>query len=420
MTSDQAVSTVQLSEVRFGDLIISFTGMFAFRWNDKGSGGKHDVSFFHPVCKNGFFPLGSVGVGGYYDINNGMAVMCVKAAPGTNALAHPVDYIYIWNDSRSGSKMDGSCWRPVPPQGYVSLGDVFVGNHNKPSLKDVVCVRSDLTYSGIVGDWIYDDSGSGAREDFSAHKICVSGQLYDQDFGLFAPGTFIGNRNHAKPQTVPSVLRLPLPTTKFNDSLAPILNGKHSPTKSTPPVLDREVIIPMTSVNDNEFPISWKLQNSPFYYMQRENFYTLLAFQDNETSDKGTLKYQYESGIEKENSKTWSKKTGISISAESGFSLFGGEGKISCTVNSELGFEESNTVREFTNETISSEIPVSAKTAVGIWSSSYNIKVLRGDRSQIGPALMLKTPSVAISQYPNLTVSIVQHDEFNNRKKHKH
>ncbi|CAH0346703.1 Vps62-related protein [Bacillus sp. CECT 9360] len=405
----QEVSTAPISEAKFGDLIISFTGQFTLIWNDHGTGGRNSVSFYRPVCKEGFFPLGSVAVGNYDDINNNVAVICVKAAPDTNALAHPVDYNQIWNDSGSGKDGDGSCWRPVPPDGYVSMGDVFIDNHDKPSLSEVVCVRRDLTYSGAVGDWIYDDTGTGAHGDFSAYKIAVAGQLYDDDTGLFAPVTFIGNSNHDRPQTIPSILRLTLPTTKSNDPVAPILNGKASPSKSTLPLLDREVIIPMTSVNDNEFPVSWRLQNSPFYYMQRENLYNLIAFQDNETSDKATLKYEYRSGIDKENSESWSRKTGIEISAESGISLFGAEGKISCTVSAELGFEGSTSIREFTEEAISSEVPVASKTAVAIWSSSYNLKVLRGDRSQVGPPLTFKTPSVAISQYPNLTVTMVQH-----------
>jgi len=409
MQITQKEASLLKNEVRYGDLIMSITGKFEKKWDDKGSGGKYDVTFYQPICEEGFYPLGSVAVGKYGNIDNTMAVITVKEVPGTEALKPPLKYERIWCDKGSGAKLDGACWKPIPPQGYVALGHVFTNNWNPPSLEAVRCVRKDLTYSGKLGNWIYDDRGTGAKEDLSIYQIVAPEEWHDQNTGLFAPGTVFCFNGHTKPETVPNVLRLPLPYIKIDVSLTPILDSKNPPSKSTIPVIDREVIVPMTSIVDKEYPISWVLENSPFYILKRECFYTLIAFQDNETSDKALLKYEYKSGISNSKSITLKETIGIEVSEKVGFELFGIGGEVNFKVNIELGFEETHISNDFTEKTISSEVPVASKTAVAIWSSSYNIKVFREDETQVGASLIFSTPSVAISQYPNLTTSIIEH-----------
>jgi len=60
-----------------------------------------------------------------------------------------------------------------------------------------------------LGNWIYDDRGTGAKEDLSIYQIVAPEEWHDQNTGLFAPGTVFCFNGHTKPETVPNVLRLP-------------------------------------------------------------------------------------------------------------------------------------------------------------------------------------------------------------------
>jgi hypothetical protein len=42
-----------------------------------------------------------------------------------------VNYEFLWDDSQVRSRREGSIWRPIPPEGYANVGDVFVGDSRK-------------------------------------------------------------------------------------------------------------------------------------------------------------------------------------------------------------------------------------------------------------------------------------------------
>ena len=126
--------------VIFGDLEVSLTDQFNFRWNDRGSEGKYNGSYYHPSpLLTGFYPLGSYGKSGYGNPDNKVSVFVVKLKdteeePAVGkAICFPENYKKVWKDSGSGADRDGSFWRPVPPSGYVALGLVAQSGHNKPN-----------------------------------------------------------------------------------------------------------------------------------------------------------------------------------------------------------------------------------------------------------------------------------------------
>ena len=138
---------------QFGDLELAFTDHFALRWNDRHSGGFRNGAFWHPIPPQGFHPVGGLGLGNHGDPNNNVAALCVAASEaGNDALAEPRSYECIWTDRGSSASRHGSCWRPIPPDGYVALGDVFVSAYNEPSNDDVVCVSEgrDCQWSSRV------------------------------------------------------------------------------------------------------------------------------------------------------------------------------------------------------------------------------------------------------------------------------
>lgn len=177
------------------EIDLSITTAFIQRWNDSGSGANVDGSFWDPdilgtpnvysfgsAARPNYAPPSQVGVGRSL---TGIGV------PG-GAFAHPVGFTQIWNDAGSGANLDGSFWSPIPPPGYVSLGSVAQFGYAMPPVTSFVCVRSDLVVQGVVGNQIYNDSGSGANADFSAWDIVAPP-------GAIDVGTFIGVGNYAQP-----------------------------------------------------------------------------------------------------------------------------------------------------------------------------------------------------------------------------
>ncbi|KAM0246280.1 hypothetical protein ACHAQJ_010283 [Trichoderma viride] len=159
------------------ELIAMTTTSFSQRWNDRGSGATRDGGFWHPNSQDDFRPLGSVGVPNYSDINGNYSAILIKANPnGTGDLppvASPTGYTQVWKDEKSGAAKDGSFWRPIPPNGYVALGDVARQEWSPaPSQNDVWCVREDLVEQGsLAANSVWDDKRSGAKHDVSIWEI---------------------------------------------------------------------------------------------------------------------------------------------------------------------------------------------------------------------------------------------------------
>lgn len=185
-----------------GDLNLQFTSQFTLRWNDVHSGGTSDGSFWHPDAPIGFKALGSIAVRGYVNPTGYLAALCVaEAKPG--ALRAPAGYEEIWADHRSGADLNGSCWRPIPPSGYVALGDVFVAGYDKPLLDYVACVRADLVGDGVIGSVVWDDTHTGSKKDFGAWQIDAPVRYVGPTTGLFAVNSFVGAASHNRPLSSP-------------------------------------------------------------------------------------------------------------------------------------------------------------------------------------------------------------------------
>ncbi|KAK1425031.1 hypothetical protein QVD17_20374 [Tagetes erecta] len=86
----------------------------------------------------------------------------VTNAPLNPTLKSPVDYTLVWSSVSLGMKKDGDgyIWFPNPPAGYKAVGYVITGSSEKPDLKRVRCVRSDLTDSLESEEWVWGPSKS--------------------------------------------------------------------------------------------------------------------------------------------------------------------------------------------------------------------------------------------------------------------
>jgi hypothetical protein len=148
----------------YGDIVATLTSAFDWTWNDYDSGARSDGAFWiaKPQGPNkALRPLGSLCVNHWNDVNNEWAMLLLGDA-GTNKesppLVSPADYKPLWNDAGTGSRHDGSFWRPVPPTGYTALGVVAWGGRAKPPTDLIWCLRNDLVNdAGYRKDQTWDD-----------------------------------------------------------------------------------------------------------------------------------------------------------------------------------------------------------------------------------------------------------------------
>ncbi|KAM0477560.1 hypothetical protein ACHAPX_005873 [Trichoderma viride] len=187
-------------------LYTTTTSSFTPRWNDRGSGASRDGGFWHPSPQGDMRPLGSVAVSHYNDINgNNIARLYgpttsssadAASTSGPGPVASPIGYTEIWKDEKSRAAKDGSFWRPIPPNGYVALGDVAQSGWSAPNYKDVWCVRQDIVKQGSFGsNSVWDDKKSGAKSDVSIWEVRGSSVLAaggDEAVDGEAAATYLG------------------------------------------------------------------------------------------------------------------------------------------------------------------------------------------------------------------------------------
>jgi hypothetical protein len=174
-------------------LELTYTGQLELEWKDTGSGGTYDGAYYRPDVPDGYHALGHYGQGGNY--HGAIGGMFAARALEVGALATPVDYVKVWDDSGSQAPMDGSFWRPIPQPGYICLGLVAQDDHDtKPDQDEIRCVRWDLTAPGKAGEWIWIDVGTWADTDFGSWPIIPA------DARGISVGAFTGCTSRTSPR----------------------------------------------------------------------------------------------------------------------------------------------------------------------------------------------------------------------------
>ena len=130
-------------------------------WNDSGSGANQDVSVWRPRVPAGCHLIGMTAKNGHSRPT--FSTLVIRA--GGRDIAPPERFDLVWWQERGRRRF--WCWRPIPPAGYVSLGDVGTTSETPPSHKDVVCVAlACLSPSRQpLGGQIWNDRGGGAPKD---------------------------------------------------------------------------------------------------------------------------------------------------------------------------------------------------------------------------------------------------------------
>ena len=361
-------------------LFIQYVDQFAWIWDDSGSGADDNGSYWDPVVPAGYYALGSIGRGNWSPPSDNAAVIVVKELEGSGALAAPTGYTLIWQDSGSGADDNVSFWLPTPPSGYVACGVVAQQGGSEPSVDRVRCVRSDLTANATAGNWIWDDSGSGASSDFGSWEIECPNVQNSAGKAYLKAGTFVGTNSYSAPSSHSALyvlnVNLPLVLDVPEATYVPTLDSADEPDQYTATYLAKMVAVPFPLVIDDAYTLHQKVSTCPIYRVQREEFYEKAYFYNNlqgSTSIFHTVTTT--TGISETESTSYSHQVGISITAESGCELIGGT--VSVSVSYQFGYETSDSLTVFSEETVSQQVEIAPQTVGCLWHKTTRFTMLR-------------------------------------------
>ncbi|MBN1655694.1 MAG: Vps62-related protein [Deltaproteobacteria bacterium] len=374
------------------ELLIKYVDEFIWRWDDSGSGGKYDGNFWHPVVPEGWHALGSFGVQGYGDPTHDHWMIVVKEKDGAEALSSPVGYQMEYDDSGSGATADGSFWTPICPAGFVALGAVAQSGYGTPNLNDVTCVRENLTVAGQAGSMIWIDEDTGADDWVGMWRINIKQREDLSDTRLYLDaGTFVargrsgGNCSNRECWSPPAgyshmrVLAVDAPMLfDAGNSISPHLTSYTEPSGPTEPFESRAMLVPFSAVL-NGSQLQGKVHSfvteSPLLRFEKIVRFHRLNWIQCGGSTECALTYDVEKGFEATKSETFSVSVGISVTAEAGISFKGVGGSVSVTVNTEFGYETTESRSAFTAETWSAEKPCPPEHACAIWTDNTTFLV---------------------------------------------
>ena len=153
---------------------------YQLAYEDKGSGGDQDVSFYDPVIPPGYYMIGAIAQGNYWKPSD--CVIAVKPDDNPRSrqlLKAPASWQQIWTDRNSGARMNGSIWRAVTPdRDYVCLGSVAKKGYDQPHYTNYTCVHRCLAQALPAGHYIWSDKGTGAKSNVSIYKLHNSNSFY--------------------------------------------------------------------------------------------------------------------------------------------------------------------------------------------------------------------------------------------------
>jgi hypothetical protein len=143
--------------------------------DDSGSGASRDLTVYKPSVEPGWYWVGQYAQS---DRNNPTGQTIILKPLKPDAVKPPTRFEQIWTDKNSGNSKDYSCWKPIPPIGYVALGHIMrlrKDDYNPPSgdeISGLVCVKSDLVSRATLAVYsIWDDKGTKASQDCSLWAI---------------------------------------------------------------------------------------------------------------------------------------------------------------------------------------------------------------------------------------------------------
>ena len=338
---------------------------------------------------------------------------------GQDLLRPPVDFQKVGRFDPWTSR-DADIWRPVPPAGYVALGDVVTMHTSAGAVKPraselgLVCVKQvhegrAYVRRGELGRLPLRVNGSGEA------LWAVTTPLFpadDTEEHLLLPAaTFsCGPDTPHAPTAVTWVLDLPAAVDKTGYAPEMTLTS-YNPPPAQSIVTDRTVTVPYHMVKDDERTEAWKVENSPFYKIQRKRQYDLVRHVDYRGSGSGTILEEIQQGVSEERGQEFSQNVGISVSVTAGVEAsakpfgMGASSYAEATVSAslELGYASRYSVSTFENKAVSVSYDVPADHAGALWTDTHLLVPIRGDGTLVTNAnLKLNSGNYVGRTFPHL------------------
>ena len=162
-------------------------------YTDSGTGANQDLSIFEAYLPSGYLMIGHYAQRNH-DRQVNSPIPMVRPLQ-SDAIVTPDSFYQLYTDRGTGGRQDLSLWQPITRNNrYVCLGTVASLDYSAPyGLRNrYACLRKDLVEQGIFGYEIWNDRGSGGREDVSLWSV--------ESYSHRSSGYFVANNRYSKPQ----------------------------------------------------------------------------------------------------------------------------------------------------------------------------------------------------------------------------
>ncbi|KAI3453469.1 hypothetical protein Pfo_010132 [Paulownia fortunei] len=136
------------NEQRFVEHSINFSRIWSSEQESKGRcalcrkqslDSDEICSIWRPVCPDGYVSIGDIARSGSHP-----PTVAALYHNSDKLFAFPVGYDLVWRNCSDDYKSPVSIWHPRAPEGYVSLGCVAVPSFAEPELNSVYCIDESL------------------------------------------------------------------------------------------------------------------------------------------------------------------------------------------------------------------------------------------------------------------------------------
>ncbi|CAN9293700.1 unnamed protein product [Alternaria alternata] len=372
----------------YGDLRVTLTKDLIWQYNEEKTGMGKLGEFYLANPQGEMRPVGSFGQAKWDNQKDKRATLLVGNAPGSSgrpAVARPIEYQWRWNDSKTGGIHPGSCWRPIPPSGYVSLGDVWQNKYTAPSVNAVWCVREDLTIQSQFAEHsFWDDLKGGGQHDCSTWSILPpDSSVVGSDKIVVLSDCHRAEKGYNQPPSdLARVLALPCPKD-FQPFTAPMPTF----TKDTIPEEKDEfsktkqcgIELPFTAFFQPTHASSLARISDPFCRLERHIAWYVEKKHSNNGGGPLHDTRTITKGVSKSQSKEMGHQAGVEIGASFGVKALGMG--VNVSLNYQFSYSQSSSFTEYQEETETREYTVLPYTCILFLTRRVWIKAVRPDGS---------------------------------------
>ncbi|MGW2600276.1 Vps62-related protein [Streptomyces klenkii] len=408
----------------FKELTFAFTTKRALAWSSLVSMGEREANFWlpQPVTGVGGFKFRPLGTNTFSGPGGGMfprevmedlgradgppALLVAPSTPGGTAVAHPTRYQRLWWDAGTGAENDGALWRPIPPAGYVALGDVWwTGWSTPPPLDAIWCVKAEHARRPSFGASRWSDWRTGGKVSDVEVWAMDAPPISETDVKerILLPSVYdTALLRYGAPSLTDTswIIDAPADVKGTPAPKPPAMTSHDKPTEPVP-VTDRIVRVPFTAIKDPDRSQQWKIENSPFYTVQRQVGYKAEIYIDNR---HGTVEQpqgqDVTTGFSREESETFTETTSITVSASAGIAYKAFSAGVGVSITREIGYERRTSVTEFSQVTQARKLTAPPRSAAVLWVETHHLEVYRSDGTMVGVPLKFQFPSYVIGEYP--------------------